>query len=689
MNRNASARLAAFYVLHFAFCILHFVQRWPPLQSAKRKMQNVKWHVANAFQQPWRRTTASVAVCGNVVIAQLALAQQPVYQQLEADVRVPQRLQIEPVLFCRSPITLSVASSADGKHMRTVDANGRVWQRPVHRSGEPLLVVETNCEPACAVLSADGRWLAFGEIEGSVAMIDLDSTRVELRDDRLAERAAMLIFSPDSKLLASVAVGGEVRVWEVASGKRIHEFATEAGPVQTIAFSPDNRRLAVASHSRDIKLYNLNDQNGLTTGTEPQIVRVAGARVTAIAFTPDARQLVVATSDGAATLHDVVTDREPRVVGRHPFAIWSITFEQNGRRIAAGSWDGSIKLWDTTSWELLQTVKKHDESVTAIVFDGEQGLISAGLDGRLLGWLPEVSSISPDGMIAGRDDSVWAAVYSPDGKRLFVGGRGNRFELWDVDNKELLVTRSGHPTTRCAAFSPDGATLATGGDDGAVLLCDAATGQPRSTLLRHPGAVSALVFADAGNTLISACDGGLVKVWDVGTGQERASWREHQQQIYCAAVSPDEKWLLTGGGNWTTGDPGELLVWERETGHVRTRLAGHKLSVWAIVFTPDGERFFSSDSSGAVKVWNMETLKEERTLQHPTWLRPLALSHDASTLAVGRGDGSVRLWDTATWTEKASCDGNKAFTFWLQYSPDGKSLASGGVDGTVRFWHPP
>ena len=94
----------------------------------------------------------------------------------------------------------------------------------------------------------------------------------------------------------------------------------------------------------------------------------------------------------------------------------------------------------------------------------------------------------------------------------------------------------------------------------------------------------------------------------------------------------------------------------------------------------------SSDSSGAVKVWNMETLKEERTLQHPMWVRAMALSPDGGTLAVGRGDGSIRLWDTKSWTEKASYDGHESFCFALQFAPHGKILASSGNDGTVRFW---
>ena len=620
---------------------------------------------------------------------QVAAAQQtPVYRQLAGGAHQPPKLQASPALLSHFPTTFSMALCADGEQLRTADVDGRVWQWSLRHAKKAEPIAELGCEPACAVLSTDARWLAFAQSEGNVAVMDLDTGEIKFRDDAVAERSVALVFSPDSHLLAGVTVSGEVRLWEVAGGRRVASFAGEASPVQTLAFSPDGKRLAMASYSDRIHVYLLGDEKSSPEDVEPQVIRARGSRVTALAFTPDGSRLVVATSDGGASLHDLAADREPIELGGHPFAIWSIAFERNGSRMAAGSWDGTIKLWNATTWEPLQSLKKHEESVAAMLFDGERRLLSAGLDGRLLAWLPEVSSFNPYGTIAGRDDSVWTAVYSPDGKRLFVGGRGNRFELWDVESHTLAVTRTGHPTTRCAAFSPDGATLATGGDDGAVFLCDARTGQTRTTLLRHPGAVSALIFVEGGQALISACDGGVVKVWDTSTGNEKASWHEHEQQIYCAAVSPDEKWLLTGGGNWTNGNPGELLVWERKSGRVHARVAGHRLAIWSIVFAPDGKRFFASDSSGAVKVWNFETLAEEHTLQHSMWVRPLALSAEGATLAVGRGDGSVRLWDTATWTEAASCDGPKAFLFWLQYSPEGKSLTGGGSDGVVFLWRP-
>jgi WD40 repeat protein len=581
----------------------------------------------------------------------------PSYQELAAAVSIPATVRSAPSMLSRFPTTVSMALLADGprgdsRQLLTIDINGRVWRRRLGLPDGPVLITETKSEPACAVLGSDGKVLAFADSDGSVSLLDLETGQTRFRDTETAERTVALALAPDSRSLAGVTVGGKVRIWSTATGQRIRTWDSPPGPVQTIAFSPNGEQLASAGFSHEIKLQRVrgsNDDPG-----EPVVIRLGNSRVSALAFSPDGQQLAVAASDGTVKVHDLGERREPVALGSHAFATWSLAFEPHGHRLAAGSWDGAIRLWDTSTWRLLQTVKTHEESVAAMLFDSKSGLLSAGLDGRLLHWLPDVPSIGPAGSIAGRDASVWVAIYSPDGKTLFVGGREKRFELWNLESKQLLTSREGHPTTRCAAFSPDGKTLATGGDDGKIFLCDAYTGKTRQALLRHRGAVSAVLFADEGHTLVSACDAGFVKLWDPLTGQEKASWKEHQQQIYCANTSPDGKWLITGGGNWTTGDPGELIVWDWKAGRVHAKVKGHKLAIWTIVFTQDGKHFACSDSSGDVKIWSLETLQEVRTLQHGTWVRPLALSPDGSTLAVGRGDGSIRLWDTGTWTEKAA-----------------------------------
>lgn len=614
-----------------------------------------------------------------------AMGQPSTYVDLRSSGSTAQALQTKPLTISQYPTTFSAAVSEQRTHLRTIDVAGKVWQWQLGPSLKPELILTTHAQPTCAVLSPTAKLLAYADSQGSVTLMDLDSRRVRFRDNLRSTNTVALCFSARGNLLASADRDGLVRVWNVTSGNTVNEFRAPSSAIQSLAFAPDDSTLAVASFSPELRLFDMSDESEPRDRSEPRVISLDESRITAIAFTPDAQHIVITAANGTALVQEIGNPQQRRWLDSYPFAIWSLAFDQGGQRMFAGSWDGTIRIWDTDSWQIIQNLKEHQESVSAMIL-GEQGMISVGLDGRLLFWPPQVPGIKPKGMIKGPADPVWVATYSPDGQRLVLGGRGDRLEMWDAKNLRLLYNKLGHPTTRCAAFSPDGKTVATGGDDHTIMLWSAEDGKTLHRLMGHRGAVSAVLFVDDGRTLISGCDRGLLKFWDTQTGEELCSHRRHEQQLYCARVSPDHKWLLTGGGHWAKGDPGELIVWDLAKREFKARLAGHRLTVWSIMFSPNGDYFATSDSAGEVKLWNTRTFEEIRTLHHPTWVRPLAVSPDGTTLAVGRGDGSIRLWDTTTWTETGACNGHDSFTFWLQYSPDGKTLATSGNDGTVRFW---
>lgn len=669
----------------------------------------------NARLRFWHVLIAAIlcCICG---LPGTSFAQQPTYRILPEPAARPPRLQSEPaVLQGRSAIVLSAAYSRDGRQLTTVDGEGRVaeWdlmhpgseRRPerleqqlpgvvrvddVVVPGERQRVIALDRELACALIWDQGaenaRLLAFAEQDGSVSILELATGKYRLQDGPQKTRTVALAVSDDGRRLASVSEAGEVRLWDAQRGKQIGALSTRAGPVQAAAFSHDGKQLAVGSYASEVRLFDLASPEKSSPPNDPRILDIGSSRVTAVAFSHDDRRLVIATADGATRVLTFGQSDPPVSLGTHTFAVWRLAFDSSGKRLAAASWDGAIRVWQTDSWELLESHKAHEQSISALAFGPRGDLVSASLEGRLLYWRQEAASRQTSAIIAGRPDSVWIAAYSPDGRTLFVGGRGKRFELWDLPTQELRVSREGHPTTRCAAFSPDGRILVTGGDDGIVAQWDARTGERKPDFGRHPGAVSAVVFTASGDTLVSACDGRQVKIWDAKTGNEKATWREHRQQIYCANISPDDKWLITGGGDWASDARGELIVWDLAAGEVRARLDGHRLAIWTIAFSPDGRLFATSSSSGDVKVWDLETLAELQNLRHSMWTRALAFSPDGGTLAVGQGDGSIRLWSSSNWKPAATLAGHESFVFGLQFSPDGRTLATAGNDGTVRFW---
>jgi len=64
----------------------------------------------------------------------------------------------------------------------------------------------------------------------------------------------------------------------------------------------------------------------------------------------------------------------------------------------------------------------------------------------------------------------------------------------------------------------------------------------------------------------------------------------------------------------------------------------------------------------------------------------VAVAPDGSWLVSGGDDGTVRIWDAATWQQRAVLAGSASLVAAVAVAPDGSWLASGSLDGTVRIW---
>ncbi len=266
--------------------------------------------------------------------------------------------------------------------------------------------------------SPDGRTLAEGNYQGIVLREVATGAEMRKLTESFEGFLPLLVFSPEGKILAGVGIDNKVKLWDVATGKKLGTFvAPTVDRVFSVAFSPDGAILAGAG----------NANNAERNNERPRMI----------------------------VLWDVATGHELRNLAGHSYAVRSVAFTPDGKTLASGGLDNMVKLWDVATGGELRTLRGHTDWVEAVAFSPDGKILASGSDDRMIR-LWDIATGRELRTLAGHSEAVTSVAFSPDGKTLMSGGRDAKMKLWEASTGRELASLLAIDESDWLVITPDG-----------------------------------------------------------------------------------------------------------------------------------------------------------------------------------------------------------------------------------------
>ena len=329
----------------------------------------------------------------------------------------------------------------------------------------------------------------------SVSTCFADEPRLTLRFASDVDRHDAVItavtLSPDGALIAAGGDDHGVRVWDAQTGEVVHVLDGHEDWVRAACFSATSDSLATVGNDHTLRIWSLSPERS----TEHDcLVRLAEGPLQSVAFHPNQKQLVTVGFEEPLRLFNLSSGEEMDRFGCACVDTRAVAVSPDGRWMAAAGRNGVIRVWDLTASGGSTDLSSDGRRVRALAFSPEGNMLAAAGDGpavQLWRLEDELGGLSrgPEEMLI-RPGKVHSLAFVSS-RMLAVGGTNNTIQLWNTDALSRQQVLRGHTGTIAAlAASEDGSLLASGSYDATVCVWDLAPEQ---------GALTASIKAESTN----------------------------------------------------------------------------------------------------------------------------------------------------------------------------------------------
>ena len=304
--------------------------------------------------------------------------------------------------------------------------------------------------------------------------------------------------------------------------------------------------------------------------------------------------------------------RQPPLSG--PSAVTrALAFNPQGDYLASAAGDHRIRIFRLKDGAIIKTLEGHRALVRSLVVHPDGRLLaSAGFDGSIRLWRfpfgPELKTIQPG------PDEIFSLAIDRQGRYLFSAGSDRQISTWSLPEGNLVRQLNGHTdtiTNLAASFEND--LVASAGRDGRINIWNYASGHRMRTIEHSEGLISTLCMHPKGQVLIGA--------------------------------SSSKEGSATG----------DIFFWNITTGQTLERLTGHHHPVTGLAVSLDGEWLYSSDTSGALLIWNLSTFLTVRLaskISQPGSAATLQERSEANDLSSSEKKWLLFATELARWRQR-------------------------------------
>ncbi|MHA1974872.1 MAG: OmpL47-type beta-barrel domain-containing protein, partial [Candidatus Hodarchaeales archaeon] len=271
-------------------------------------------------------------------------------------------------------------------------------------------------------------------------------------------------FSPDGKILASVAADTNIKLWNVSDFTLIDTITGHTNGVLDIRFSTDGSLAATCDSGGIVKIWSTLDWSVLHSW------HAHSGYCWSVFFNGDASLLVTAGDDNLVKTWYVSNASLHKTFSGHTNRVTNAIFAPDGKTIASAGWDDTVILWNLTDKSKINILTGHTQNVGSITFNNNGSLLASGSwDHTIKIWNPDTGSLI--NTFTGHTGSVSGLAFTPDTKKLVSGGTDESVRIWYVSNTTLINTFVEHSAdVNDIDINPFQDLIASGGNDNKVIL---------------------------------------------------------------------------------------------------------------------------------------------------------------------------------------------------------------------------